>query len=187
MTKARITVDGMVQGSGYRALVKSYANRRGISGLVRNLNDGKVEIFCEGTKDSIEQLIKDINVKGTVSNPLSLNVDKINIQWEGEKGFEASWKPYIGFEIDYGPETLTQFERENLESLEWAKLRFSTLERGIYCFRDETNDNFNLMANKYGSISTDVNATKQEIKTSLDQLPDRIGESLTRHLKKLVK
>jgi hypothetical protein len=130
--------------------------------------------------------MKDINAKGSVSNPLSLNVDKINIHWEGEKGFEASWKPYAGFEIDYGPGPLTQFDRENLESLEWAKLRFSILEKGIYSFRDETNENFNVMANKYGSISTDVNATKQEIKASLDQLPDRIGESLTRHLKKLI-
>ena len=177
----------MVQGSGYRALVKSYANRRGISGLVRNLNDGKVEIFCEGSKDSIEQLMKDINVKGIISNPLSLNVDNIGIHWEGEKGFEESWKPYVGFEIDYGPAQLTQFERENLESLEWAKLRFSTLENGIYSFRDETSENFNLMANKYGNISADVKETKQEIKTSLDQLPDKIGESLTRHLKKLIK
>ena len=180
-------MDGMVQGSGYRALVKSHANRRGISGLVRNLTDGKVEIFCEGTKDSIEKLMKDIDVKGSVSNPLSLNVDKISIRWEGEKGFEESWKAYAGFEMDYGPGQLTQFERENLDSLEWAKLRFSTLEHGIYSFRDETSENFNLMANKYGSISADVNATKQELKTSLDQLPDRIGESLTKHLKKLVK
>jgi len=187
MTKARILADGMVQGSGYRALVKSYANRRGISGLVRNLNDGKVEVFCEGSKDAIEQLTKDINVKGNASNPLSLNVDKITLFWEGEEGFETPWKSYSGFEVDYGPEKLTQFERENLESLEWAKLRFATLERGIYSFRDETNENFNVMAGKYGSISTDVNATKQEIKTSLDQLPDRIGESLTRHLKKLIK
>src|SRR5208283_3865591 len=132
-----VIVDGMVQGSGYRALVKSYANRRGISGLVRNLTDGKVEIFCESTKDSIEKLMKDIDVKGSVSNPLSLNVDKISIRWEGEKGFEESWKPYSGFEMDYGPGQLTQFEKENLDSLEWAKLRFSTLERGIYSFRDE--------------------------------------------------
>jgi acylphosphatase len=183
MTKARVSVEGMIQGSGYRALVKSYANRRGISGLVRNLNDGKVEIFCEGTKDCIEQLIKDIDVKGSPSNPLSLNVDKIRVKWEGEKGFEESWRSYSGFEVDYGPGALTQFERENLDSLEWAKLRFSTLERGIYSFRDETNENFNLMANKYGSISTDVNATKQEIKTSLDQLPDRMAESLTKHLR----
>ncbi len=82
MIKAKITVEGMIQGSGYRALVKSFANRLGITGLVRNLNDGRVEIFCEGKKDGIKQLIKDINVKGNASSPLSLNVDKINIQWE---------------------------------------------------------------------------------------------------------
>lgn len=172
----------MVQGSGFRALVKSYANYRGVTGLVRNLNDGKVEAFCEGSKESLDQLIKDISVKGSSSNPLSLNVERIDVFWEAEKNYTQAWKSYVGFEIDYGSDNLTQFEKENLESLEWAKLRFSTLEKGIYSFRDETSENFNLMAIKYGSISEDVNSTKQEIKTSLDQLPDRIGESLTRHL-----
>ena len=63
MVKARIIVDGTVQGTGYRALVKNYANRRGLIGLGRNLPDGKVEIFLEGTKDKIEQLAKDITSK----------------------------------------------------------------------------------------------------------------------------
>ena len=174
----------MVQGSGYRALTKSYANRRG---LVRNLNDGKVEIFCEGSREKIEQLMKGIHVKGPASDPLSLNIDKLSVCWDGDKEFKDAWKPYSGFEIDYGPAELTQFERENLESLEWAKLRFTMLENGINSFRHDTNENFNVMANKYGSISTDVNATKEEIKTSLDKLPDKIGEALTKHLKKLLK
>jgi hypothetical protein len=43
------------------------------------------------------------------------------------------------------------------------------------------------MANIYGSISADVNSTKQEIKTSLDQLPDRMAESFDKRLKKLIK
>ena len=234
MTKARIIVDGTVQGTGYRALVKSYANRRGLTGLARNLPDGKVEIFCEGTKGKIEQLTKDINVKGSPSNPLSLNVEKIDVAWEGDKNFTEAWKTYTGFEIDYGAEKLTAFEKENLESLEWAKLHFTmmetsltssreesnknfkvsreessqnskalngsinsfraeanqnskALENGIITFRDNTQESFTVMANKYDAISTDVKSTKQELTTSLDKLPDRIGEALTKHLKKLMK
>ena len=205
MVKARIIVNGTVQGTGYRALVKNYANRRGLNGIVRNLPDGKVEIFLEGTKNNIEQLTKDINVKGSPTNPLSLNVENLSISWEGDKDFKKAWKRYSDFEIDYGPEKLTPFEKENLESLEWAKLRFSMLEdginsfraesnqnfkaldNGICSFRDQTHENFNTMGGKYDAISTDVKATKQELTTSLDKLPDRIGESLTKHLKKLLK
>jgi len=186
MVKARIIVEGTVQGTGYRALVKNYANRRGLNGLVRNLPDGKVEVFLEGTKENIEQLAKDINMKGSPSNPLSLNVENLTVNWENEKGFEEAWKTYSGFEIDYGAEKLTAFEKENLESLEWAKLRFSMLENGIYTFRDDTKESFNAMATKYDDISTDVKATKQELTASLDALPDRIGESMTKHLKKIV-
>ena len=187
MVKARIIVEGTVQGTGYRALVKNYVNRHGLNGLVRNLPDGKVEIFLEGTKQNIEQITKDINVKGSPTSPLSLNVETLNIRWEGDKAFKKAWKRYSGFQIDYGPEKLTPFEKENLESLEWAKLRFSNLENGIFSFRDDTQENFSNMASKYDAISTDVKATKQELTTSLDKLPDRIGESMTKHLKKLLK
>lgn len=178
-------VEGMVQGAGYRAFVKAYANRNGINGLVRNLNDGRVEIFCNGSKERIEHFAKEIDVKNQPSGYLSLSVDKLLVYWEGEECFEDSWKEYRGFEIDYGPEKLSQFERENLDSLEWAKLRFSLLENGINSFRDETKQNFDLMANKYGEISAGVKATKEELKASLDKLPDEIGAAVTKHAKKL--
>jgi len=187
MAKARIVVDGMIQGAGYRALVKYYASRKGLKGLVRNLYDGTVEIFCEGPKDNIVQFMKDINIKGRPTVPLSLNVEKLNLYWEGDKEFKDAWKTYSGFEIDYGAEKLTQFESENLESLEWAKLRFTILENGIYSFRDNTDENFKLMAEKYGNISSKVDTTKEELKDSLEKLPDRIADALTKNLKKLQK
>jgi len=188
MTKVRIIVDGMVQGAGYRALVKHYASRRGINGLVRNLYDGKVEIFCDSSKDKIEQFMKDIEVKGYPSDPLSLNVERLNSYWEGDKNFKDAWKAYSGFEIDYGADKLSQFEKENLESLEWAKLLYSRLENGIYSFRDSTNNNFELMAEKYGNISKEVKATKNELKESIEQkLPQKIADSLAKSLKKIVK
>jgi len=186
MTKVRIIVDGTVRGTGYRALVKHCASRRGIKGLVRNLEDGNVEIFCDGSKENIEQFMKDIEIKGDPSDPLSLNVERVNSYWEGDKNFRDARKSYLGFEIDYGADDLLQFERENLESLEWAKLRFTRLENGIYSFRDSTNNNFELMAEKYGNISKEVKATKNELKQSIEQkLPQKIAESLAKSLKKV--
>jgi acylphosphatase len=205
MAKARIVVEGTVQGTGYRALVKSFANREGVTGLVRNLVSGKVEVFCDGPRGGIEWFVKDIDVKGNPSNALSLYVEKIDVSWEGDNGFEQAWKAYSGFEIDYGVENLTAFQRENLESLEWAKLHFSMLENGIYSFRDNTQANFSAMEKKYDVISTDVKSTelnltnslntissevkstKLELTNSLNKLPDRIGEAVTKHLKAFAK
>jgi len=187
MTKVRIIVDGTVQGAGYRALVKFYASHRGIDGLVRNLPDGQVEIFCEGSKDKITRLIEDVDVKGRPDDPLSLNVERLTAYWEGDENFRDAWKAYIGFEIDYGTDKLTPYEKENLESLELAKLRFMRLEDGIYSFRDRTNDNFDTMAKKYGDISEDVKSTRVELKDSIKELPDKIAEALTESLKKILR
>jgi hypothetical protein len=61
------------------------------------------------------------------------------------------------------------------------------LEDGIYSFRDKTNDNFDTMARIYGDISVDVKSTKDELKGSMERLPDRIAEALTESLKKILR
>ena len=54
--KARIT--GAVQGVGYRAFVARVADRLGLSGWVKNLQDGTVEAILQGDKDRVEQGIE---------------------------------------------------------------------------------------------------------------------------------
>ena len=49
---------GYVQGVGFRWKARSTANRLGISGWVRNLDDGSVEMEAEGTRRDIEDLIE---------------------------------------------------------------------------------------------------------------------------------
>ena len=47
----------MVQGVGFRMFVAEVAARRGISGWVRNLPDGAVEIQATATQDRLTELI----------------------------------------------------------------------------------------------------------------------------------
>lgn len=67
LTKARIVVNGIVQGVGYRALVKQVGRQLGIKGLVRNLENTKVEIFCEGQENNIHEFLKQIDRKAETS------------------------------------------------------------------------------------------------------------------------
>ena len=53
----RLLVHGRVQGVGYRYEMLLAARRLGITGWVRNRNDGSVEALIQGTANSVEQLI----------------------------------------------------------------------------------------------------------------------------------
>jgi len=52
----KLIVEGEVQGVGFRGFVKNLAKYLGITGYVRNHEDGTVEIFVEGV-DSIERFV----------------------------------------------------------------------------------------------------------------------------------
>ena len=55
--RAEATFQGKVQGVWFRANTKEFADRHGITGTVKNLEDGTVEAVFEGDKNSIESVI----------------------------------------------------------------------------------------------------------------------------------
>lgn len=76
--KIKATVYGQVQGVGFRFTTKHLADEVGISGIVRNENDGSVYIEAIGTDDQIEQFITEI-AKGP--SP-SANVDRVTVEYD---------------------------------------------------------------------------------------------------------
>ena len=55
-----IIFTGRVQGVGFRFTAYNLANRHQLTGFVRNLSDGTVEMVVQGPPDDIEDCIKDI-------------------------------------------------------------------------------------------------------------------------------
>ncbi len=49
----RFVVSGRVQGVGFRYFALDAARREGLTGTVRNLDDGRVEAVAEGESDSV--------------------------------------------------------------------------------------------------------------------------------------
>jgi acylphosphatase len=47
-----------VQGVFFRQFVQENADRLDIRGFIRNLEDGKVEVFCEGESENVDKLIE---------------------------------------------------------------------------------------------------------------------------------
>jgi acylphosphatase len=138
--KATMYVYGSVQAVGYRVYVKNVAALMGVRGLVRNLGNGSVEIFAEAEKDVLDRFMKAIDVKGRPGDILSLNVERLEVRWEGEPGYAGPWRKYTQFEIDYGEEIGRPVEREMVESLELAKLYFTKLITEFKDFREEFRD-----------------------------------------------
>ncbi len=56
MVARRYFVHGVVQGVGYRYFALRVARRIGVRGYVRNLPDGRVEVYAEGTPEQLDRL-----------------------------------------------------------------------------------------------------------------------------------
>lgn len=54
----QVIVKGSVQGVGFRAMTRYYATSMGITGTVRNLPDGTVEIHAHGSKKRLQELME---------------------------------------------------------------------------------------------------------------------------------
>jgi acylphosphatase len=52
----RYVIAGRVQGVGFRWFTHDAAAREGIHGWVRNMADGRVEVFAEGESESVQRL-----------------------------------------------------------------------------------------------------------------------------------
>jgi acylphosphatase len=50
-------VAGRVQGVWFRDSVRRIAEARGVGGWARNLRDGTVEVWAEGTRDAVQAVV----------------------------------------------------------------------------------------------------------------------------------
>jgi len=88
--RLHIIVHGEVQGVFYRANTREKARALGLSGWVRNLGDGGVEIVAEGEKEKLVEMLEWCRV-----GPSAARVEEVKADW-GKYGTE-----FVGFNIRY--------------------------------------------------------------------------------------
>jgi len=70
------TIQGRVQGVGYRHFILVEATRLGLRGAVRNLPDGDVEVIAEGQREQLDRLLERAR-----AGPSHARVSRVVEQW----------------------------------------------------------------------------------------------------------
>lgn len=87
--RVHVQYSGNVQGVGFRFTAERVALQLGVTGFVKNLRDGNVEVACEGSRAQLENFLTGIQdqMSGYISD------------------FRADWEPATGefssFEIRF--------------------------------------------------------------------------------------
>ncbi|MEK7728295.1 MAG: acylphosphatase [candidate division KSB1 bacterium] len=72
-----LLINGMVQGVGFRYYVHRSARRHLLTGWVKNLEDGTVEVVAEGDEEELRLFIKDMEKGSRFST-----VKDVKVDWE---------------------------------------------------------------------------------------------------------
>jgi acylphosphatase len=86
-SRQRVIVHGRVQGVGFRYTVSRAAQSRGVSGWVRNREDGSVEAVFEGDPDAVQSLVR-LSREGPRGSAIE-RVETVEEEPEGLSGFEV--------------------------------------------------------------------------------------------------
>lgn len=74
--RVRVLYGGRVQGVGFRYTAERVAHETGVTGWVRNLPDGDVEMVAEGSRDELEALLD-----GIKSSEMGRHITKSSVTW----------------------------------------------------------------------------------------------------------
>jgi len=81
IVRVRVLAGGRVQGVAYRFYAEKYAGLLGITGWVRNLPDGRVEVLAEGSAGSVETFLDRLR-----EGPSLARIETFDVRREPPKG-----------------------------------------------------------------------------------------------------
>ena len=79
--RAHVYYTGRVQGIGFRHTAEGIALEVGVTGFVKNKQDGRVEVVCEGSKEKVDAYLEAIR-----KSLLGKHITKEECGWEEPTG-----------------------------------------------------------------------------------------------------
>ena len=198
MNRVKIIVNGRVQDVGYRTIVKQIARGFGIKGLVRNTENGSVEIFCETDRKTLEEFKKMIDINSPPEDLFGVNVESIDEYGEGTKNYVNPPEKFEYFHIDYLNEDLlkTSVERAEIGMLAFKAMHKDLKEGqtgmtdGQKAMHQDMNKSFSQLnvtiGTKFESMDVkygDISKTMREMHNDLKEMKDLFAK-LVNHIVK---
>jgi acylphosphatase len=86
MQRVTVLYSGRVQGVGFRATVRHVARGYDVTGSIRNLPDGRVELIAEGAKAELQAFLEGI-ATGELSSYIAQRPEAWSHAQGGMRGF----------------------------------------------------------------------------------------------------
>jgi acylphosphatase len=84
LKRAKVIIEGSVQGVFFRAEARDRARALGLSGWVRNVPDGTVEAVFEGEDERVTTM-----VEWCRRGPSGARVENVDVDWSEPRGAEG--------------------------------------------------------------------------------------------------
>ena len=151
---AEIIVYGRVQKAGFRDFIDEIAFNLNLNGYVKNLDDGTVQIICEGDEDGIKELLEKINI-----TQYPIRVENIDVVYKKPTG------EYKTFAI---------IREEDLTTATYE--RMDTAVR----YMREMNSNLSQKIDGLGdNLGSKIDGLGDNLGSKIDGLGDKIDQSRT--------
>jgi acylphosphatase len=84
LVRRRVVARGLVQGVWFRDSVRERARAHGVSGWVRNVQDGSVEAVLEGPAEAVDRVVRFMEI-----GPPAARVEAVDLRDEEPEGLSG--------------------------------------------------------------------------------------------------
>ncbi len=81
LSRVHVVVSGRVQGVAFRYYAEKWATSLGVTGWVRNLDDGRVEAVAEGEREVLDRFVNLMR-----AGPRAARVEDAEVDWQDYRG-----------------------------------------------------------------------------------------------------
>ncbi len=162
--RARLVVKGYVQGVGYRNIVMRIARTMDVLGIIKNIDNGDVEIFCKCKNlKHLDEFIEKIKIISDPNDIYSPNVKNIE-RYTEPKDIDSFNPPkeFGLFNIDYG--NISQHEKDMLIKMDTGSRIMLNTSEGVKNMHRDMVQSFDKLDQKYDSFGKQFCSVHDDLK-----------------------